>query len=289
MSFLNVRDFADAMVESGREWTSFVHKTGGPASFGAGRWGDMSMGAGTPKYNAYVGSQNTATPLIGAGNDGIYIGPTPPAGMDKFLHEISLHSSSATLAPAYFVLCDYLMHYPLVDGDDTGQQDMDNTLTLPRTASGNGVMCFAVCTTPTTANATVQIRYTNSEGVSNRLSQFTLLTTSVVGTIMSSSNTSAAAGSASPFIPLADGDTGIRSIESVTNLGSGGGFFALVLVSPLAPIVLRQTGVAAEIQTIPQRGAMPKIDAGAYLNFIYSPGQSGTAVTLRGHLQFVWG
>lgn len=290
MAFKTIRAYADAIDATGATWTAWVNKTGGPASFGAGRWGDLSMGAGTPKYNAYVGTQASATPLIGAGNDGIYCGPTPSAGQTKHLHQILVQSASTTLAPAHFTLCDYLMHYPLIDGDDTAQQDLDNTATLPRYTTGEGVHCMVVCTTPMVVNASCTINYTNSDGTPGRTSTFQLLATTVVGCIVSSSDNTGAANAASPFVPLASGDKGIRSIQSITLATGAGGFFAIVLVRPLAHIQIRELNTVTEIDGITGRGgSVPRIYDGAYLNFIYQPGQSGTAVPFRAGLTYAWG
>lgn len=290
MPFRTIRAYADAMDATGATWTSWVWKTGGPASFGAGRWGDLSMGAGTPKYNAYVGTQAAATPLIGVGNDGIFTGPAPSAGQTKHLHQIFIQSSSTTLAPARFTLCDYLMHYPLIDGDDTAQQDLDNTQTLPRYTSGEGVQCMIVCTTPMVANASATLNYTNSDGVPGRTVTFQVLSTTVVGCIVSSADNSGAANSASPFVPLANGDKGIRSIQSITLTTGSAGFFAIVLVKPLAHVQVRESLTVTELDGVTQRGgSVPQIYDGAYLNFIYQPGQSGTAVSLRAGLTYVWG
>lgn len=290
MSFRTIRALASSLDDAGANWTQHFFKTGGPASFGASRWGDMSMGAGNPKYNAYVGTQFASTPLQNAGNDGIYLGPTPAAGQTKHLHSMMLQSSSTTLAPAHFVLCDYLMHYPLIDGDDTAQQDLDNVATLPRYATGEGVKAMIVCTTPMTSNGNVVVSYTNSDGTAGRTSTSAILNTTVVGGIVSSADTSLSANSYTPFIPLAGGDKGIRSIEAITNQTAVGGFYAVVLVRPIASIQLRELNTATEIELFRQRGGtLPQIFDGAYLNWIYTPGQNGTAVNLRGSLTFVWG
>ena len=289
MPFPSVSHMVNA-EENGATWTGWFHKTGGPASFGTGRWADLSMGAGIPKYNAYIGSQAVATPIYGTGNEGIYLGPTPASGQTKHLTRILLQSTSTTLIPAEFVACDYLMAYPLIDGDDTAQQDMDNTLTLPRYATGDGVQCMIVCTTPMVQNSNITITYTNSDGTSGRTSTSSLLFSLTVGCIVSTSSTGGAAGSASPFIPLASGDKGIRSIESVTVATGSGGFFALVLVKPLANISLFENVTAHEILMPQQRGwNVPRVYDGAYLNFIYNAAQNGTAVLLRGAVTTVWG
>lgn len=283
-----VRALSDA-YETGATWTSWVHKTGGPTSGTAGRWCDASMGAGIPKYNAYVGGQLAATALNNEGNAGIYLGPTPASGLTRHIAATQLQSTSTTLAPAFFVLADYLLFYPLIDGDSTDQQDMYNTATLPRYADGAGVQCMVVVTTPMAANAIATVRYTNQAGVSGRTSSFQVIASTNVGVIASSSNVSGAAGSVSPFIPLASGDTGIRSIESITLSSGAGGFFALVLVRPLVHLQLRENVTATEVVQLLQRATLPRVFDGAYLNFLYITNSTGTPVTLRGFVEFAWG
>lgn len=283
-----VRALATAL-DNGATWTSWIHKTGGPTAGTAGRWCDASMGAGIPKYNAYVGSQLTATALANDGNAGIYLGPDPGAGLTRHINALQLQSTSTTLAPAWFVLADYVLFYPLVDGDSTDQQDMSNSATLPRYADGAGVQCMVVVTTPMAANAVATVSYTNQAGVAGRTSTFQVIASTNVGVIASSSDSSGAAGSVGPFIPLASGDTGIRSIESITLASGAGGFFALVLVRPLAHLQLRENVTATEIMQLPQRATLPRVFDGAYLNFIYITNQTGTPTTLRGFVEFAWG
>lgn len=290
MPFENVRQLADAIESDGGTHTQYFYKTNGPSAVGAGRWCDLSMGAGQPKYNAYPASQGslTATPLTGAGNDGIYLGPNPGAGKTRHLHRIQMQSSSATLAPATFLLCDYLMQYPLVDADSTDLQAMDNTLALTRYTTGVGVMVMLVCTTPMTSVASVTVSYTNQAGVSGRTSTSSLRFSAVIGGILCSSFDINSANSVSPFIPLASGDTGVRSVESVTISAAAGGFFSVVLVKPISTITLRENFTAAEVVQFTQRADLPVVYDGAYLNFIYLTNVSGTAAPLTGFLEFVW-
>lgn len=287
MPIRSVRDIALSIEEDGATWTSWIHKTSGPVPTVTGTWNDMSMGAGIPKYNAYVGSQATATPLTGAGNNGIYTGPAPGAGQSKYIHQIGLQTTG-TGVPMYALVCDYLMCYPLIDGDSTDQQDTDNTLTLPRYTSGAGVKCMAVVTTPMSLNANVTISYTNQDGVSGRTSTFQLQAASTVGGIISNANSSNAGGRGSPFVPLQNGDTGIRSIESVTHASSAGGFYALVLVKPLAGLQIGETLTFSEITQLPHRGTLTKVEEGAYLNIIYNTAVAATSALLRGYIQFFW-
>jgi hypothetical protein len=286
MPFRGVRQLADAVATDGREWQSFFFKNAVPNG-GTGRWVDGSVGSGIPLYNAYVGNPLEATPMTGAGNRGIYVGPDPEAGQEKYLHVMQAVSNSAGV-PVYMLLADYLMFYPLIDGDSTDQQDMDNTLPLTRYTSGEGVQCMIVVASPMSQNGTVSVSYTNSDGVSGRTSNASLLLSTVIGSIANTTATTATANAVAPFIPLASGDRGIRSIESVTVSGSPGGLLNAVLVKPLAHLQVRESGTAAEKIMVPHSASCPKIDPGAYLNWILHNGNANPP-SLRGFLQFAWG
>lgn len=285
MPIQNIAKFANAIIEDGAFYDAFFHKSSVPPPSTAA-WVDLSMGAGIPKYNAYVGGQATATPLVGSGNDGIFLGANPAAGKDRYINSITLQGTSVSLAPAFIMLMDYLLHYPLIDGDNTDIQDMENPFPLPRYTSGDGVHCMAVCTTPMTADAVMTVTYTNSLGVSGRTSVSRLVSSAIVGTIISASDQSSLNTRRSPFIPLDNGDTGIRSIESVVLSDGSGGFFALVLVKPITQVQMLETGVASEVFSIPQKaGVAPKILNGAYLNMIMLCNNSSLISPFRGHIQ----
>lgn len=285
MGIRNISRFAKAIAQDGAFFHAWFHKTSGPTP-AAGNWLDLSMGAGIPKYNAYVGSQNTATPFIGSGNDGVFIGANPVAGQRRYINTIMTQATSNSFAPGCVMLMDYLMHYPLTDGDSTDQQDMDNTLTLPRYVTGEGVHCMAVCTTPMVADAICTVSYTNSDGVAGRVSTFRLVATANVGTVVSAPDSSASSNRRSAFIPLANGDKGIRSIESATMSTGSGGFFALVLVKPLTQIQMLEVGVPVEINLIPQRGGNAvAVENGAYLNMIALVNNTGAIAPFRGMIE----
>ena len=276
----SLKSLSDAF-EAGREWTSWFHKTGGPSSVGAGRWADFSMGAGTPKYNAYVGVQQEFTPLYNAGNEGIHLGPDQ-AGYLRHLISAQIMTGQTTLAPATFMLLDYLGFYPLIDGDSTDQQDMTNPVALPRYSGGQVML---VCTTPTAADVSGTMVYTNDQGVAGRSVTFGLQFSTFTGCILSAVTISNNAKS--PFLPLASGDTGVKSIQSITLGGAAGGFFAAVIVAPLLTVPMREA-ITVEVQPINQKAQFPVIQNGAYLNWIYLVGGSGVATPFRGNLQFAW-
>lgn len=283
--FPNVKTFADAQDTDGKEWLHWFHKTGSPVLTAAGMWGDLSVAAGTPKYNAYVGVQGEGTPLIGDGNFGHYTGPAAP---EKHITEIAIGTPGATFAPASFILCDYLYHYPLTDMDSTDVQPMDNSVApVPRYADGAGVRAMLVTTTPQSATARCLVTYTNAAGVTGCTSSvFTAV--SNTGMIQGANQSGAAAGTFAPFVPLASGDTGVRAIESVQNLASAGGFCAVVLVRPLATILLRELDTIAEVNYLIHRRQLPRVLAGACLGFVFTSGVAAASSVIRGNIKFTW-
>jgi len=288
MSFKRVVDFARAGSDDGKNWTSWIHKTTSPVLGAAANWADLSVGAGIPRYNAYVGVQGEFTPMIGAGNFGLYTGPAPASGEDKLILDASLQCSTANMAPAYYMLLDYLGHYPLIDMDSTDAQSMDNASGLTRYTSGEGVQMMAVCTVPQTAAATVTVSYTNSAGVSGRTATF-YANTANLGTINCAANATAGAGQRTPFVPLQDNDGGVRSVETITLNASAGGFISLVLVKPLLQAILRETGTVVEKTPLIHDARAPKVLSGACLNHIFKSGASAASSVVRGHVTFAWG
>lgn len=269
--------------ELGKVHTAFWHKTSLPVPV-ATRFIDFSMGAGTPKYNAYVGAQGVATALVGSGNEGIYLGPQPPSGETRYINRALVQPSGASFTPANLYLLDYLLFYPLIDGDDTDIQVFDNSVSLPRYSDGKGVRIMLICTTPMTTDANVEIKYTNQDGVSGRTAILNVNGTSAItGFGLSRNGTSQ-----DPFVNLVSGDTGVRSIDSVQLYTPTGGFFCAVLVKPLLNIQTQDTGVSSELFCVCERGASaPEVKNGAYLNW-YGQVASTTALTpFRGELTLV--
>jgi hypothetical protein len=281
MGFNGIVQLAEAPT-----WQSFFFKTSVPSGTAA-RWYDASIGAGTPVYQAYVGSQYEATILTGESNRGIYAGPTPSAGQTKHLFAISAGTSTASV-PLTLLLADYLMFYPLIDMDSLDPQSMTNSVSLTRYTSGEGVQAYFVVAAPMTGNGTVTVTYTNSAGTSNRTTTFGINFSPNIGTIVNNSNSTLVAGASSSFIPLANGDKGIRSIETVTCNASMGGLCHIVLVKPLATHLIREQNTEAETIFFKEKANCVQIQNGAYLNFIALNNTATTFAPLRGFVQFNW-
>lgn len=289
MPIKNTKRFVEAL-DNGETWISYFYKSGSSTSTVTNVIYDLSMASGLPKYNAYVGAQAAATPLIGQANEGIYLGPNPPEGKLRYISRVMLDRSVAATNNTRFTLLDYLMFYPLIDGDDTEIQVLDNTNTLPRYTDGNGVMIMPVCTTPMTGVATLTITYTNSNGVSGRVSSCRIFgSNTVTGVCITTGLGANVATALTPFFPLQGGDVGVRSIQQVQLDAPAGGFFCLSLVKPLLEITSPDLQSASELTLPFQRGGnAPKLYNGAYLNFIANPIATSTPMPFFGSIETSW-
>lgn len=281
MAFLSLSDPGLAIAQEGSFHYQTLFKAALPNQTTAGYFTDASMSAGTPKYNAYAGSALTATQMVGAGNTGIFCG-AHESGKTKRLVRWNAYFGQV---PAAANLLDYLMFYPLVDGDDTDVQVMDNSVSLPRYASGEGVRAMLVSFAPMTAAAVVTVSYTNSDGVSGRTSSGAVVPAALGGIVVSAAVPAngvpvATSNVCTPFLPLASGDKGMRSIESIQLSSAAGGFMTLVLVKPLARLTVLETGVMAEKMFGVDTTVFPEILSGAYLNIVAQINTTAAAYVL---------
>lgn len=277
MALKGVRDISNAIERDGKFHYAYAFKAAMPTPVLTGRFIDASQSTGIPKFNAYVGDALTATQLIGSGNNGIYPGNFI-SGSTKHLARFQAQMFAAV--PAYLMLLDYLMFYPFIDGDSIDEQTMDNTLTIPRYSHGQIML---VSTVAGTASGAGLLKYYNQDGVLKSVNfnlslpyQYTISTTVVLG----------ATTDYCPFIPLASGDIGARSIESITFSTPPGGFFTATIVKPLATLPILEAAYAAEKQFPFQQGQAIEIKQGAYLNFIAKCG-AVAASALRAELIFI--
>lgn len=254
----------------------------------AGYWFDLSLSPGNPVPKYWF----DATPLIAKSisqstDGGLWHGPdTSPK--QQYLRMTTAMSSSGTGLPLPLVLCDYLLYYPSIDDSLTDTQVLDNTVTLPRYTDGKGVQVIAVTVAGRTGGQSFYFTYTNSDGVSGRTSQIVNQNAiSAIGTITTSS-LSTLSQSGNPFIGLQSGDSGVRSIESVTMLGVDVGLFSLILVKPLAQTQIREQTAPVEKDYLIESSDIPEIKDDAYLGWLTCPNGSLNGVTLFGDLQVIY-
>lgn len=253
-----------------------------------GLWYDLTGSAGNPRAKQWFDAAPlTAAQVKQSTDGGIYHGQavTPDT---KYLRFLRVACSSATPLPMPLILCDYLLYYPTVEDGTTDPQVMDNTVALPRYTTGAGVQMMAVTISSRTGGQTFSVTYTNQDGTTGRVTPLVIQNAAAApGTLTTTALTTD--GNTSPFIPLQEGDTGVRAVESVTMTSPDTGFFAIVLVRPLASIMLRGNDAPHDKDFLISESWMPQIQDDAYLSLLCLPNGSLSGVAVRGTLDCIWG
>ena len=296
--FKNIAAWANA-PDSGRVHVTTFRKAVASAATVANDFIDYTYFSGNPVANFYA-----STPMEAAyveSNRGINI----PNISGQFLKSLTVMSAASSATGTTnqnqrLCLADYLLYYPFIDTDAVGeQQDTIATNALTRYTDGQGVMMMAVGQSASSAIGTFTVRYTNSAGVAGRTSQATFTKIISGGGTLVSSSTNAVAGS-HPFVGLQAGDTGVRSVESVTFSAAGGGLMAIVLVKPLFHFYstqecrrtttgnLESYGAASQFESVIHRNPV-EIKQGAILGVI-GLGNAGSLASsiLAGTLETIW-
>jgi len=286
MAVVNALTACAAEIEGRTRFTEWVKNVNQVTT--AGVWYDVTGASGNPRAKQWF----DAAPLVAqqitqSGDGGIYHGANLSGTATKYARKLRLQCVSATPLPLPVILMDYLLYYPSIEDGNTDPQVMDNTLPLPRYADGAGVQMMAVTISSRTGGQQFTVSYTNQDGVSGRTSQvMTQNTAAAPGSVCTSAT--ATAGSAGAFIGLQYGDTGVRSVESVTMLGADTGFFSIVLVRPVAYSVLRSIDAVYEKDLLIMANEIPEVKDNAYLSLVVLPRGSLSGVALRGGLTVIW-
>ncbi|MFN7262830.1 MAG: hypothetical protein ACK5UJ_03405 [Pseudobdellovibrionaceae bacterium] len=293
MPFTSIDDLVSE-VSNGKFSRIDWNKITGGAAYTAGRWYDTSPLAGTPVANAWAGTAlNWVTCNEAAGN-GTQIFGLPHGGNvtpdTKHVLNGSAITAVATGVPAQLMLVDMQGYYPGISMNVATAQTLIGTPTL-RYANGAGVRAYLAITATSGATAhNLSMSYTNQAGTAGRTMPVTVsCTASAIVPHITHSGT--AANNYGPFLPLASGDTGIQSVQSVTlSAASGAGTAALVLARPLLTIPLTTAAVASERDFLNQIPSLPRVQDGACLVWLYFAGAAtGASSNFYGSLELGWG
>jgi hypothetical protein len=263
----------------------------------AGEWHCLANGAGQPPaatiYNtgtnlAFQATSDTTTTAGGLLHGGNVSPDT------KHITGASFFSAATTSVPAIFMLVDLLGFYRVTSVTTTTAQTLDNTVTLPRYTTGDGVRAFMFTNSATpmgAATPNLSINYTNQAGTSGRVTPTVLpigKTAAANGLILYSGTGN---GKYGPFMPMQAGDTGIRSIQSVTiSVSYVSGEFSICLCKPLITLPAITLGVACERDFVNQMPSLPRVYDGANLVWLqYSGAATPTNTPYFGHVDFAWG
>lgn len=296
MAYTSLDDLT-AELALGKAWRADWSKITGAVAYTAGNWYDLSQTAGNPVANAYTGTALNAQVPTDTTGWGIWHGGNVSTDTKQVLNA-SAFSAVATAVPGVLMLVDVALYYPGINLlTTTSAQTLVNGSTLTRHTTGAGLRAFMVGTalsgTPT-GTPVMTMSYTNQAGTAGKAMGATVNFTAGAANVPTPgkiAHSGVAANNHAPFLPLASGDTGIRSVESVTMTTNYGGATtitgALVLAKPLLSIPIVTLGVAGERNTIFQIPSSVVIPDGACLSWIYFAGAATAASTsIMGHIDF---
>lgn len=288
--FSSTDDFINEVTTNGKFWRNDFNKITAGVAYTAGRWYDMSPLAGTPVANAWTGTALAAQVPTEATGFGLYHGGNVSTDT-KHIINVSAYSAVATAVPGVLMLVDVCLYYPGINMNLATAQTLTNSTTLTRYTDGAGLRAYLVDVTASGATAhNVALSYTNQANTSGRALPVTVSCTASAtpGHIVHSGT---AANNYGPFLPLASGDTGIRSVQTITlSAASLAGTAALVLCRPLATIPITTAAVAAERDLMNQLPSLPRVYDGACLTWLYFAGAATAASTnFFGSVDFAWG
>lgn len=209
----------------------------------------------------------------------------------KHLLNMAAWATAATGVPATLMLVDVQGYYPGINMNLATAQTLLGTPTL-RYSNGVGVRAFLCARATTGATAhNIALSYTNQSATAGRTLPVTVAATAsaIVPHIVHSGT---AANNYGPFLPLAQGDTGLQSVQTVTLSAASGtaSTAALVLAKPLAQITLGVASLMTEKDLLNQIPSLPQVKDGACLGFLLGAGAAVAAsTTFAGQTEFVWG
>lgn len=269
------------------------NKITGGSAYAAGRWYDFSMLGALPIANAWAGTALNWKTCDETTGNGTQIFGMPHGGNvspnKKHLLNMNAWTTAATGVPGTLMLVDMQGYYPGISNNTTSAQTMVGTPTL-RYTNGEGVRAYMVQTAAAGATAqNIAMSYTDQAGnAGNAMPVTVACTASAIAGHLNPSGT--AANNYGPFLPLASGDTGIRSVQTVTMSAANTGTFALVLARPLAQITLSVLGLMTEKDLLNQIPSLPEIKDGACLTWLYGAGAATAAsTTFAGGIEVVHG
>lgn len=281
-------------ISSGKTVRYDGNKITGGAAYTAGRWYDTSPLNGLPIANAWAGTALNWRACNEATGNGTQIFGIPHGGAVtpdlKHLLNMNAWGTAATAVPATLMLVDMEGYYPGIDMNVNTAQTLVGTPTL-RSPNGAGVRAYLAVTATTGATAhNLSMSYTNQAGTAGRTLPVTVACTASA-IVPHITHSGVAANNYGPFLPLASGDSGIRSVQTVQlSASSGSGTAALVLCRPLAQITISVSGLMTEKDLLNQIPSLPRIPDGACLTWILGAGASVAAnTTLNFGTEYIWG
>lgn len=274
----------------GKSWRQDWMKQTGAGAYTLGRAYSWFTLNGNPAAGIYSGTSLAAVAMTDATQGSILHGGNVTPDIKLLANQIAM-TAVATGVPGLLYLVDLLLYYPGINMNSASAQALTNGASLPRYTTGAGVRAFLEITTASGATAhTLTMQYTDDAGnAGNSLPGTVSCTASAIANHIT--HAGVGANNPGPFLPLANGDRGVRSVQSVQlSAASGAGQACLVLCKPLATIPLLAVATPVERNQIIDFPQSSRIEDGACLGLIFVAGAATAASTpFLGAIETVWG
>lgn len=293
-----IRSVSDVLAahDEGRTHVQRFYK-GSLVNLADGQWQDWAYAPGQPAYDARIGAAGEFNPFIASGNDAIWFPGIEP-GQARHLSDVVLKTTASGTGTTSVdcVIYDLLGVYPLIDGDSTDVQFLDNTLPLPRYADGVGVFPVLVNhVAPGIVNAPGTFTYLDHAGA-ERTATFGVNLTGP-GRVCSCP-ISSTTGIGALSLPLVAGSRGVRAVTSIQFDVAPGGLYSLYMYRPLMTTTeLGDGGLATQRGPASVKSPFlhnawhaPRVLDGAHLGMFLRSSTGGRAIaSVFGHFEFIWG
>jgi len=251
-------------------------------------WYSLWMVGGAPGSGVYTGTNLTFTRTTDLTAGALYHGGNKSTDT-KHLIYMNAISSAGAISPT-LMLCDMVGYYPIDTYTSTVQFTLVNTSGPDRyvSAGQSGLQACVISHGTTVAGTITECTYVDQDGAAG-----TMPTTPAVSLLAGLIGT-ATLGSkvitqvSGPFLPLAAGDCGMRSITTMTVTETGAIPFRVLMVKPLAVLPTPAAGVPGERDLAMQIASLERVWDGACLMWLAWFG-SATATTLTGEVDVAWG
>lgn len=286
-----------AAFDAGRVHTQNFVKLAAIGPAGTNPWVDAQMSAGRPSFDAHVSTALVFSPSINTGatnNKAIYTGQGVATGQTK--HLVGCNFRAVNLAQGFtgsVIIYDLLGFYPLIDGDSSNRQVFDNTLTLPRYTTGDGVQAVMMNhVAASTSNGFGFFEYVDQAGNAKTSPTFGSVGSggglgNLHTTVLNTNGTAGSAGGIS--MPLANGSRGVRSVTAITYTKPMGGNQVICLIKMLATVTCNGDAFLNTEKDFSLHNGFsyPRIFDGAYIWFLNS--EQGFGAAWFGDMTFAWG
>ena len=279
-----------------KPWSKYGDVLGRGQNWG---WNDFFPCAGNPQPGSYTGTAKTLRQLDDTVAGAMYHGGNVSTDTKHLLwqqyNQANIFGGLNNLG--VLLIVDRVATYEACPMG-TSTQSMTNSLTAQRYVGTGLPGLQIVCTTQVnhTSNGgtLASLTYVDQDNNSTSLPGPTLITLDPQQT---PSTTACACvnsgGEQSPFLPLAAGDSGVRSItDYTTNQTDATGKLCFALVYPIAFLAIADAsssvafGMADYVRRTP---GMARIQDGAYLNMMGLHRSNSQTVYINGMLGFGWG